>query len=132
MELSSENSKHSKKVMIIEDEVDILHLYKDFLNSKGFVVIVSSTTADEAIFDYEKYKPDTILLDYKLPGKKNGLQAAKEILLKYPYAKILIATGNQDLSSLLFEDDFFNDKKVGVLIKPFRLNYLIYKMAHLE
>jgi hypothetical protein len=30
--------------------------------------------------DYEKYRPDFVIIDYKLPGKKNGLEAAKEIL----------------------------------------------------
>jgi len=47
-----------RKVMILEDEQDILHLYKDFLRTKGLSVIVTSTTANEAMDDYEKYRPD--------------------------------------------------------------------------
>jgi DNA-binding response OmpR family regulator len=35
-----------RKVMIIEDEHDILHLYKDFLSTKGLCVVVTSTTAN--------------------------------------------------------------------------------------
>ena len=99
-----------RKVMIVEDEHDILLLYKDYLKSKGYSVIASSTTADEAFIDFEKYKPDLIIIDYKLPGIKNGLQAAKEILTKFPSARILIITAHEDIKNELNNDDFFRKK----------------------
>ena len=43
-----------RKVMIVEDELDILHLYMDFLRSKGFSVTACSIIADEVLIDYEK------------------------------------------------------------------------------
>ena len=67
----SRQQRQIRKVMIVEDEQDILLLYKDYLKSKGHFVIVSSTTADEVLADYEKYAPDIVIIDYKLPGKKN-------------------------------------------------------------
>jgi DNA-binding response OmpR family regulator len=56
--------------MILEDEQNILHLYKDFLRTKGLSVIMTSTTANEAMDDNEKYRPEFVIFDYKLPGKK--------------------------------------------------------------
>ena len=40
MRSQRDNKKNidKKKVMIIEDEIDILLLYKDYLNNKGFSV----------------------------------------------------------------------------------------------
>jgi DNA-binding response OmpR family regulator len=115
------------KVMIVEDEHDILLLYKDYLKSKGYSVIASSTTADEAFIDFEKYKPDLIIIDYKLPGIKNGLQAAKEILTKFPSARILIITAHEDIKNELNnDDDFFRNKRIEIIIKPVRLARLDY------
>ncbi len=115
-----------RKVMIVEDEHDILLLYKDYLKSKGYSVIASSTTADEAFIDFEKYKPDLVIIDYKLPGIKNGLQAAKEILTKFPFARILIITAHEDIKNELNNDDFFRNKRIEIIIKPVRLARLDY------
>ncbi|MDQ6865358.1 MAG: response regulator, partial [Thermoproteota archaeon] len=110
-----------RKVMILEDEQDILHLYKDYLSAKGHSVIVTSTTANEAMDDYEKYRPDFVIIDYKLPGKKNGLEAAKEILMSYPSGRILMLTAFHGVKDELKKDFFFDDKMIQILIKPVKL-----------
>jgi DNA-binding response OmpR family regulator len=113
-----------RKVMIVEDEHDILLLYKDYLKTKGHSVIASSTTADDALVDFENYRPDLVIIDYKLPGLKNGLQAAREIFAKFPSARILIITAFENIKEQLNNDDFFRNKKVGIMIKPIRLTRL--------
>ena len=110
-----------RKVMIVEDEHDILVLYKDYLKTKGHSIIASSTTADDALMDFEKYRPDLVIIDYKLPGLKNGLQAARDIFAKFPSAKILIITAYENIKEQLNNDEFFRNKKVGIIIKPIRL-----------
>jgi DNA-binding response OmpR family regulator len=110
--------------MIVEDEQDLLDLYKDYLRNKGYHVIVSSTIADEVLIDFKKYWPDLILIDYKLPGEKNGLQAARDILLLYPSAKVIIITAFDNVRSEVRSDKFYDDKHIKVLIKPIRLSHL--------
>ena len=110
-----------RKVMIVEDENDILVLYKDYLKTKGHSIIASSTTADDALMDFEKYRPDLVIIDYKLPGLKNGLQAARDIFAKFHSAKILIITAYENIKEQLNNDEFFRNKKVGIIIKPIRL-----------
>ena len=63
--------------MIIEDEQDILLLYKDYLISRGHNVLVTATSAQdlEIISDYEKIVPDITILDYKLPDNRNGIES---------------------------------------------------------
>jgi DNA-binding NtrC family response regulator len=111
------------KVMIIEDEEDILILYKDYLRKKGHTVIVSSTIADEALRDYDNYKPDLVIADFKLPGEKNGLQAAAEILSKHSRAKILIITAFEHVREELDESGLSRDN-ITMLLKPVKLSYL--------
>lgn len=111
------------RVMIIEDDEDILLLYKDYLKKKGHTIIVSSTTADEALRDYDDYKPDLVIVDFKLRGQKNGLQAASEIVAKHSRAKILIITAFDQVREEMDETGL-SRKDVTVLIKPIKLSHV--------
>jgi len=126
-----EKNIDKKKVMIIEDEIDILLLYKDYLNNKGFSVQATSTTANEALKDYENFYPNMIILDYNLPGKLSGLEAAKQILTRYPSVPIIIVTAYESVKNEMSNDHFFADKKVVLLLKPIKLHILEYTIKTL-
>ncbi|HLN33682.1 MAG TPA: response regulator [Nitrososphaeraceae archaeon] len=110
--------------MIIEDELDILLLYKDYLANKGYQIIGTSTTANEILKDYESSLPDIVMLDYKLPGNMNGLEAAKMLLQKNKDLSIILVTAFDEVKKDINKDPFFSSKKISVLIKPIRLNLL--------
>lgn len=112
------------KIMIIEDDLDILLLYKDYLNNKGFSVLATSTTANEALKDYENFYPNIIILDYNLPGKITGLEAARQILDKHPDVPIIIVTAYETVKNELSQDQFFMDKNIMLLPKPIKLHIL--------
>ena len=133
MRKNRDNKKNTdkKKVMIIEDEIDILLLYKDYLNNKGFSVQATSTTANEALNDYENFFPNMIILDYNLPGKLSGLEAARQILKKYPSAPIIIVTAYETVKSELSNDEFFTNKNIILLLKPIKLQVLEYTIKSL-
>jgi DNA-binding response OmpR family regulator len=133
MRKNKDNKKNTdkKKVMIIEDEIDILLLYKDYLNSKGFSVQATSTTANEALNDYENFFPNMIILDYNLPGKISGLEAARQILKKYPSAPIIIVTAYETVRNELSNDEFFTNKNIILLLKPIKLQMLEYTIKTL-
>src|SRR5215208_7042994 len=120
----NQKNTDKKKIMIIEDEIDILLLYKDYLNNKGFSVLATSTTANEALKDYENFYPNLIILDYNLPGKTNGLEASRQILKKYPKVPIIIVTAFDIVKNELSQDQFFTDKNIILLLKPIKLNIL--------
>jgi len=116
--------KRQLSIMIVEDEQDILLLYKDYLMSKGYKVLATSTTANEIMFDYDRIKPDVAIIDYKLPNEKNGIDAATHILEKYPSAAILIVTAYDTVKKEIANNSFFDNKRMEVLIKPLRLSEL--------
>ena len=116
--------KRQLRIMIVEDEQDILLLYKDYLMSKGHKVLATSTTANEIMFDYDRIKPDVAIIDYKLPNEKNGIDAATQILDKYPTAAILIVTAYDTVKKEIANNSFFDNKRMEVLIKPLRLSEL--------
>lgn len=120
----AKKEKKRLNIMIIEDEQDILLLYKDYLLNRGHNVMATSTTANEIISDYDRIKPDVAIIDYKLPNDKNGLDAAIQILNKYPSAAILIVTAYETVTKEIGKMPFLDNKRLEVLIKPLRLAQL--------
>ena len=121
--MAKKEKKHLS-IMIIEDEQDILLLYKDYLLSRGHIVVATSTTANEILSDYDRIRPDVAIIDYKLPNDKNGLDAALQILNKYPSAAILIVTAYETVTKEITKMPLLDNKRVEVLIKPLRLAQL--------
>lgn len=121
--MAKKEKKHLS-IMIIEDEQDILLLYKDYLLSRGHNVVATSTTANEILSDYDRIRPDVAIIDYKLPNDKNGLDAALQILNKYPSAAILIVTAYETVTKEITKIPLLDNKRVEVLIKPLRLAQL--------
>ena len=109
----AKKEKKQLSIMIIEDEQDILLLYKDYLLSRGHNVVATSTI-----------RPDVAIIDYKLPADKNGIDAAIQIIEKYPSAAILIVTAYETVSKQIAKISLFDNKRVEVLIKPLRLAQL--------
>ena len=120
----AKKEKRHLSIMIIEDEQDILLLYKDYLLSRGHNVVATSTTANEILSDYDRIRPDVAIIDYKLPNDNNGLDAALQILNKYPSAAILIVTAYETVTKEITKMPFLDNKRVEVLIKPLRLAQL--------
>jgi DNA-binding response OmpR family regulator len=127
----SEQPNGKLKIMVVNDEEDILRLYSDYFSKRGHQVLKTYLTADNVMDDIERETPNMYVIDHKLPGTKNGLDLAAEILLKYPLAPILFVTANQYLESELSKHRIFDGKKIKVLLKPARLQQIENNMLDL-
>jgi DNA-binding NtrC family response regulator len=117
-------------IMIIEDEGDILHVYKDYFEKKGYTISASAPTANEALRDYLAYRPDLVIMDYRLPGPMNGLEAAEKILRIDPTARIIMITAYDNVKEEVRKNAFLNDR-VRVMIKPVHMSRLVKAIASL-
>jgi CheY-like chemotaxis protein len=63
------------KILVVDDEANILNLAKMVLERGGYQVSVSSN-GEEALQKAEAEMPDLILLDIVMPGK-SGLESAR-------------------------------------------------------
>ncbi len=79
-----------KKILIIEDEKFLGEIYKHKLIRSGFIVI-SVTSAEEALDILEKEMPNLILLDILLP-EKTGLDFLIEMNKNPKFNSISILT----------------------------------------
>lgn len=126
-----ETTRDRLKIMIIEDEEDILILYNDYLSSKGHEVINRYLNADSIMSDIEKDTPDIYLIDYRLLGNKNGIDTAIEILNKFPSSPIVFITAFELLDREISNHPIFYDKNIDVLLKPVKLNEIENSMLNL-
>lgn len=110
-------SKTRLKITVIEDEEDILTLYKDFLITRGHEVFASSN-GDNVMANFFKNRPDIAVMDYRMVGHKSGIDAAIEILSEYPLFPILFITGYEQLFKDIINYTIFRGKKIAILIKP--------------
>jgi DNA-binding response OmpR family regulator len=67
------------RALIVEDETLIAEELKERLSRLGFSVIAAVDTADEGIAIATREHPDLVLMDIRLKGEKDGVQAAREI-----------------------------------------------------
>ena len=72
---------NTRKILIADDEPDILEILKYNLSSEGYQVITAKD-GDEALDRAKFFHPDMIVLDIMMP-KKNGVEVC-EILRKQP------------------------------------------------
>ena len=68
--------------------------------------------------NFSKNRPDIAIMDYRMAGHKNGIDAAIEILTVFPLFPILFITGYEQLFSDILEYTIFEGKKIAILIKP--------------
>jgi DNA-binding response OmpR family regulator len=67
------------RVLIVEDETLIAEELRERLSQFGYSVIAAVDTADEGIAIATRERPDLVLMDIRLKGEKDGVQAAQEI-----------------------------------------------------
>lgn len=67
------------RALIVEDEVLIAEELRERLSRLGFSVIGAVDSADEGIAIATRECPDLVLMDIRLRGEKDGVQAAQEI-----------------------------------------------------
>jgi DNA-binding NtrC family response regulator len=119
------------KIMIINDEEDILTLYSDYLSRKGHQVIAKYTDASDIRDDVRTNTPDIFVIDYRLPGAKNGIEAAVDILTTLPSAPILFVTADETALSIVSKDPLLINSKVKMVLKPIKLEKLEQTMLEL-
>lgn len=110
------------KILVAEDEPSLLQMYKVMFESQGYQV-VTTRDGQECVKAYEaelnktaenRTPFDIVVLDYRMPIK-NGVEAAKEILVLCPDQKLLMVTA---YSGVLDSKDE-KLRKMQVMPKPF-------------
>lgn len=68
------------KILIIEDEIELVKVLRSYLEQNGYQVI-DAQRGDKGLALWEQQKPDLVILDLNLPGL-DGLDVARQIRQK--------------------------------------------------
>ncbi|MBC7888921.1 MAG: response regulator transcription factor [Ferruginibacter sp.] len=114
-----------KKILIADDEPDILEIIQFNLQAEGYEVITAKN-GDEAIEEAKKHKPDLIILDIMMPGK-NGIDVCNILRMQPAFKETLIVF----LSALSDEGTEIRGLEMGAddyLTKPISPKILVSKV----
>jgi len=116
----------SKKILVVDDEVYILHILDFSLGAEGYEVITAADGA-EAIEKARQEKPDLVVLDIMMP-KVDGFEACRRLKADPETREIPVI--------LLTAKGREVDRKMGMevgaddyIVKPFSPTKLIEKIG---
>ncbi|MEJ7588037.1 MAG: response regulator [Ferruginibacter sp.] len=104
-----------KTVLIVDDEVDLCLLLKQFLTKKNYDVHIAHTLSN-GMNMLNSIKPDALMLDNNLPDGK-GWDLADEIRKQYPEMNITLLSAYQ----LAKDFKYKLDSSINFLEKPISL-----------
>ena len=118
------NSLQDKKVLIVDDEKDIVETLKFMLEAEN-ISCITAYDGEEAFSKVKSEKPDLIILDVMLP-KINGYKVCRLLKFdaKYKDIPILMVTARSQ------EEDKEISKETGAdeyITKPFDIQELVNK-----
>jgi len=108
------------RVLIVEDETIIAMDIQYVLENSGFHVSDIVSTGEESIEKASLMHPDVILMDIKLKGKMDGVNAAKKIYKKFQIPILYVSAYDNDKALKNLQ----SVKCFGFLNKPFEENEL--------
>ena len=112
-----------KKILIIDDEVDILNMLKKMMNRAGYDVEIADNGA-VGLELFRKHSADLVITDIIMP-EKEGLEIIREMKRIKPELKIIAISGGGRISA---ESYLETAKMFGAdhaFQKPFSLSEIV-------
>ena len=126
--LNKKYLRMKNKILIADDEKDLLEMMKNHFESEGYIV-QTATSGEEAVEKYQAFRPDLIILDLILP-EKDGVEACIEIrnIPKSKEPAIAFLTSRKEEYSQIAGYEAGAD---DYIIKPIKLKILSLKVKAL-
>jgi two-component system, response regulator PdtaR len=84
------------RVVIVEDEGITQMQLRRMLKLAGLDVVASATGAEQAVEIVLRERPDLVLMDIRMPGPYDGLEAARRILSEYSVCIVMLTAFSED------------------------------------
>lgn len=114
-------STKDKKILIVEDDFDLLWMLKKLLTTLGYPILTAVTGAQGIeVFSRNIFDIGVIVMDLSLPDQ-DGEIIVQEIFKVMPDIPIIITTGSEDKTQL---NRLERSGIKKILVKPFDLQQL--------
>jgi len=103
------------KILVVDDEAIITMQLEERLTAMGYTVAGMAASGEDAVHKARRIHPDLILMDIVMPGKMNGIEAAKIISEELDIPVVFVTS---------YADDAIIEKAksvrpYGYIVKPF-------------
>lgn len=107
-----------KKVLVFDDEKDILYMCRLILESKGFKVETRENCRN-VVEDVATFKPDVVIMDNLIPDH-GGVMATQDIKAAFAHIPVILFTASKNIDALAKEagSDAF-------IAKPFDIHEMV-------
>ena len=113
------------RALVVDDEEDFLETLVKRLNKRN-IDTTGVTNGEDALEIMRKKLFDVVILDVKMPGGMDGIEALREMKKIQPLAEVLLLTGHASVETSI------EGMKLGAfdyLLKPIKLEELLVKLA---
>jgi len=110
-----------RKILIVEDEALFAMDLGQRLKGKGYVLCETALKGKKAVEIVEREKPDLVLMDINLKGEISGIDAAREIRLRFG-VPVIFMTGYSDENT---KEAAMLVQPAGFVTKPFNVDELL-------
>ncbi len=104
-----------RRILIVEDEMFVAMDIEAAVNKAGHKVVGFAGTAERAVTLADETRPDLVLMDIRLPGDRDGVEAAIEIRQRFDIPSLLIS-GYADAETRARAEAA---RPLGFIAKPF-------------
>jgi DNA-binding response OmpR family regulator len=118
----------SKRILVVDDEKDIVDVAETFLVSQGYEVSTASN-GNEAIAKASSEKPDLMLLDILMPGK-NGFEVTRALKGDPSTAGIPIVISSV-LTGVKDRREALEAGAIAILAKPFEFEIVAAQIKNI-
>lgn len=107
----------SASILIVEDEAIVALDLKLQLQDLGYRVVGVAASANDAVASVRQHRPDLVLMDVRLQGQGDGIDAAERINVEHP-TPLIFLTSHSDADTV---QRAARTGPYGYLTKPFQL-----------
>jgi DNA-binding NarL/FixJ family response regulator len=110
-----EESRRSLRLLVVEDEYLTALNTRYALENEDYEIVDVVGSASDAVVAVEQYQPDLVLMDIRLSGSRDGVDAALEIYRRFG-VRCIFATAHADPATRM---GAAAARPLGWLIKPY-------------
>lgn len=92
-------TQHIHKILLIDDEEDIVRVLSMSLRSDGYEV-VTALNGEEGLRLFQEHTPNLVLTDIKMPGM-DGIEVLRNVKAMAADAEVIIITGHGDIDNAI-------------------------------
>ena len=113
------------RVLVAEDDFLIAMQTEDALSAAGLQVVGTAVSAEEAIAMATQERPVLVVMDIRLAGRNDGIDAARELFQQLKI-RCIFATANDDVHNRERARPY---APLGWLAKPYTMTSLLAAVA---